>query len=116
MDTPENGDNDFARRLREYQRSLEEEWESSNPSEDDSTDEIARKARKLVINSIPKLIEKANLLALGADSPSVSLQAIKFLYAIVVPPHTVTPGTVDPMDELIKTLTKNEKDANPPDN
>lgn len=99
-------DNDFTKRFRAYQKALEEEWEESQPSENDTPEELAKKARKLVISSMPRLIEKANLLALGANSESVSLQAIRFLYQIVVPPKTMAPGEVDPMDALINKLTK----------
>jgi hypothetical protein len=105
----------FTQRLRDYQKALEEEWEQSKPSVDDDPEELARKTRKLVINSIPQLVQKANLLALGATSESVSLQAIRFLYQIVVPNASQAAGAPDPMDKLIEELTKKEAAANSDD-
>lgn len=104
----DNNKSDFADRLRSYQKALEEEWESSKPSVDDSPEELAKKARSLVIKTMPQLIEKATLLAIGASSESTSLSAIKFLYQIVVPPRTMAPGEVDPMVKLFEDLKKND--------
>lgn len=109
----EANDNDFAARLRGYQQALEQEWEKSNPSVDDTPEELAKKARALVISSMPQLIQKANLLALGATSESTSLSAIKFLYQIVVPPKTLAPGEVDPLEKLFSELKKNDQKEQP---
>lgn len=106
-------DTEFTKRLRAYQEALEQEWEASNPSIDDTPEELARKARALVISSMPQLIQKANLLALGASSESVALSAVKFLYQIVVPPKTMAPGEVDPMVKLFEELKKNDNKDQP---
>lgn len=108
-------DNDFTQRLKEYKEALEQEWEASNPSVDDTPEELAKKARKLVITSLPQLITKANLLALGASSESVSLSAVKFLYQIVVPPRTMAPGEVDPLSKLFDELKLNDNKEQPVD-
>lgn len=101
---------ELARNVAKYKKALEEEWEAQNPTEEDTPEEIARKARKLVIATFPRLIERSQFLALGASSESVSMQAIKFLYNIIVPPTTITPGTPDPMEELIRQLQTNDPD------
>jgi len=109
----EEGFNGLSGSLKSYQKSLQEEWEAKNPSVDDSPEEIAKKARSLVITSLPLLIDRAGLLALGADSESVSLSAIKFLYNIVVPPQTKAPGEVDPMERLLRELATNDGKEQP---
>jgi len=103
----------FADRLKGYQKALEEEWESSQPSVEDTPEELAKKARALVISQMPQLITKANLLALGATSESVALSAIKFLYQIVVPPKTLAPGEVDPLEKLFADIKKNDGKEQP---
>jgi hypothetical protein len=106
---PDSGNGaDFTRKLAEYQKALREEWESTNPSDDDTPEEIARKARQLVIATFPRLIERATLLALGASSESVSMQAVKFLYGIIVPANTLPQGTPDPIEELMRQLKAND--------
>lgn len=107
-------DDEFTQNLKAYKQSLEEEWEKSNPDTNDPPEELARKARALVIATMPRLIEKATLLALGASSESVSLNAIRFLYQIVVPPKTMAPGEVDPMEKLIAGLQKNDESSPEP--
>jgi hypothetical protein len=106
-------DNEFTQRLKEYREALEQEWEKSEPSVNDTPEELAKKARALVITSMPQLIQKANLLALGASSESTSLSAIKFLYNIVVPPKTMAPGEVDPLTQLFADLKKNDAKEQP---
>lgn len=100
---------DFSQRLRNYQKALKEEFEANTATDADPPEVIAAKARKMIILTLPELIQKANLLALGASSESVSLQAIRFLYGIVVPATTRPPGEPDPMDKLIADLMKTEK-------
>jgi hypothetical protein len=113
MTESNNEDSDFTQRLKEYKEALEQEWENSNPSVNDPPEELARKARALVIQSMPQLIQKANLLALGASSESVALSAVKFLYQIVVPPKTMAPGEVDPLEKLFRELGKNDAKDQP---
>ncbi len=113
MAMPDGDESTFTERLKAYQTALEEEWEKSQPSVDDTPEELAKKARQLVISSMPKLITKAELLALGATSESVALSAIKFLYQIVVPPKTLAPGEVDPLTKLFEELKLNDKKEQP---
>ena len=94
--------------LHEYTQAIEQEWEESNPSVTDTPEELATKARSLVISNLPTLLGKATGLALTANSESTSLSAIKFLYSIIVPPSTTMPGEPDPISKLLADLSKND--------
>jgi hypothetical protein len=96
-------------KLQAYHKALEEEWSAQSPSTEDTPEELAKKARKLIIDDLPSLLEQAMLIAKMGTSDTVKMTAIKFLYEVVVPPKSIKgPAEPDPIDKLLAEIAKND--------
>jgi hypothetical protein len=113
MDEDPLKDPEIKRMLHDYTKAIEQEYEASNPSVDDTPEELSKKARALVIKNLPILLGRATGLALTSNSDSVSLSAVKFLYNVIIPPSTPMPGEPDPITKLFNELATNDKKEQP---
>lgn len=97
---------DIAKEIAAYKLAVQQEFETGNPSIDDTAEDVNRKVRRLFLDCMPAVAMRVRALIDGASSESVQLRACQFAYEVVC--IDKSNGPTDPLTELLTRLSSND--------
>lgn len=102
----DNNASEIARQVKLYQQAVQQEFETGNPTIDDSTEDVHRKVRRLFIDCMPAVAIRVRHIIEFGESENAQLKACKFAYEVVCQDHNN--GPIDPLTEMLRKLQEND--------